>query len=102
MTENNFDPIDFLNLTNLPKDQQEKLRIELFKDVAKYLLTRFVEELNEVQAMEIESKKDKIKTFEEVLKIIASYNPGFELKKIDYLNEYKKSFNLEEFKKNHA
>ncbi len=94
---NCFDPIKHLEINNLNSTQVNKLRPILYKDMAKYLLERFVKSLKEEQLVEVERKLPEIKTYSDLTLIVGKYDSKFEEKKIIYLKDYKLQFDLNKF-----
>lgn len=99
MTQTNFDPIQFLNLGNLPKERQEVVLPKIWQHMAYYLITRFLEELPEDQYLEVEKKSKEVKSYTEVEALIAQYMPDFEERKLRWLEEYKNKFDINLIKK---
>lgn len=92
-----FDPIEFLELSILSESQKERLRVELYKDMAQYLLDQFIATLKDEQLQEVEGLLPNVKNYDDVMEIIRKYNRNFESLKIMYLKKYKKEFRLQKF-----
>jgi hypothetical protein len=94
MNTSSFNPISFLKIDYLSLEKQEELTPKLWQHMAYYLLTRFLEKLPEDKYLEVESKAKVVKTPEEVLELVAQYDPEFEAKKISWLEDYKHDFDI--------
>jgi len=95
--ETDFDPIVFLKIESLIKaDDRERTRKIILIKMAEYLIKRFVEDLSEDQFVLLEADIGKLTKAEDVLTTIKKYDPEFENKKIDYLNEYRNNFKFED------
>lgn len=94
----NFDPIDFLGLTNLTKDEQEFLRPKIYINMVQFLINEFLESLNEDEIYKLGNEVKQIKTYEDSILIFNKYDPNFNEKKGKYLQKYKENFDLENFK----
>lgn len=95
MNTSNFDPIYYLNLSSLEQARQEELRPKIYQHMAYYLLTRFLEELPEDKYLEAESRAKAVKSPEEVFEIVRQYEPDFEVKKLEWLEEYRQNFHID-------
>lgn len=91
----NFEPITFLNLTYLPLEKQERYRPEIYKNMGLFLIQKFLDERNANEIDEIEMRLTEIKDFQSVAILILTYDPSFEQKRENWLNEYKKQFKIE-------
>ena len=93
-----FDPITFLEIKDVPKDKEGRLRTAVYYDMVRYLLERFIDELADSDKLVVERRARKMKQPEEVLKLIADYLPDFEERKVEWLKEYKRTVDLGKFK----
>lgn len=93
--DESFDPIIFLNLTHLSPERQEMFRPEIYKDMTLFLVQKFLGERRPEEIDEIEKKLPEIKDFESAVSLILSFDPSFEQKRENWLNEYKLNFKLE-------
>jgi hypothetical protein len=91
MVNDNFDPIVYLEL-EVPKNTQDKVRGWLYKKMAKFILERYVQEVDSVKLEKLENKIDGKTSLEELYGIIKQTDDGFEEIKIGYLEEFKKNF----------
>ena len=94
-SQNDFDPIKFLNLVHLSPQEQTELLPKIYKDMTVFLLKRFVENLNTEQFNRVENLLPDIKTYNDVINLIEAYEPNFQNQKLKYLEDYKKEFSLE-------
>lgn len=92
-----FDPIKFLELGNLPATDQNRLRPQILRHMAFYLIQIFLENLNEKDFIEVEKLTSKVKSYGEVTALISRYNPDFSNQKLEYLKSYKDQFDIRLF-----
>ncbi len=89
-----FDPIVFLNLRGLDRAEQKKILPKLWQHMAYYLLVRFLEELPEDEYLEVEARAKEVKNPQEVFDLVALYEPNFEIKRREWLEEYRRGFDI--------
>jgi len=92
-----FDPIKFLELGNLPIADQDRLRPQILRHMAFYLIQIFLNNLGPKEFDEIEKLTINIKSYEEVIDLISYYNPDFPSQKRKYLENYKNEFDVRLF-----
>jgi len=96
---NNFNLIDFLNLSHLSQKTIEDLLPQLYKDISFYLINRFLEDLPSEKYQEVSSKVQLLQNPSQVDDLIYSYMPDFQTKKIRWLKDYQMGFSLNKFLK---
>ena len=93
----NFDPVKFLNLDYLPQPDQDRLRPEIIRRMAHYLICSVLSKLPAAQFNQLEAEISKYSSPDEVFNLIKSLDPDFENHKLDYLNSFKQEFNLKSY-----
>jgi len=92
-------PVILLPAPDLGKRQIERLRPQLYTDMAAFIVNRLVAELDRRELERINLVIKKSTSYNELVRVIEEIRPDFKRRKIGYLELYKLEFRLQKFAK---
>lgn len=89
--DSNFNPIQFLGISGLDKNEEEILAKRLEEVISEYILIKFLQELP--TSVDDDFKNGRVRTLEDLKHMLESYFPDLDGKISKYLVEFKEKYN---------